>query len=100
MFPIPNKQHKEREEKHYQSTQKNLQSKKKLTKRKVNTNQRNKKGAKFVVFIKFVLKYLDNFVRQCLEFLRTQPVFDLLKTKMQNLSLLANLVSKHKIDYK
>lgn len=102
MFPIPNKQHKEREreEKHYQSTQKNLQSKKELTKRKVNTNQRNKKGAKFVVFIKFVLKYLDNFVRQCLEFLRTQPVFDLLKTKMQNLSLLANLVSKHKIDYK
>lgn len=54
----------------------------------MNTNQRNKKGAKFVVFIKFVLKYLDNFVRQCLEFLRTQPVFDLLKTKMQNLSLL------------
>lgn len=66
----------------------------------MNTNQRNKKGAKFVVFIKFVLKYLDNFVRQCLEFLRTQPVFDLLKTKMQNLSLLANFVSKHKIDYK
>lgn len=31
MFPIPNKQHKEREreEKHYRSTQKNLQSKKK-----------------------------------------------------------------------
>lgn len=103
MFPIPiNKQHKKRERERkniIKVHKKNLQSKKKLTKRKVNTNQRNKKGAKFVVFIKFVLKYLDNFVRQCLEFLRTQPVFDLLKTKMQNLSLLANLVSKHKIDY-
>lgn len=105
MFPIPiNKQHKKRERERGKTlskyTKKTYKVKKKLTKRKVNTNQRNKKGAKFVVFIKFVLKYLDNFVRQCLEFLRTQPVFDLLKTKMQNLSLLANLVSKHKIDYK
>lgn len=101
MFPIPNKRHKKRERgKTLSKYTKKLKVKKKLTKRKVNTNQRNKKGAKFVVFIKFVLKYLDNFVRQCLEFLRTQPVFDLLKTKMQNLSLLANLVSKHKIDYK
>lgn len=103
MFPIPiNKQHKKRERERkniIKVHKKTYKVKKKLTKRKVNTNQRNKKGAKFVVFIKFVLKYLDNFVRQCLEFLRTQPVFDLLKTKMQNLSLLANLVSKHKIDY-
>lgn len=75
MFPIPiNKQHKKRERERkniIKVHKKTYKVKKKLTKRKVNTNQRNKKGAKFVVFIKFVLKYLDNFVRQCLEFLRT-----------------------------
>lgn len=50
MFPIPiNKQHKKRERERkniIKVHKKNLQSKKKLTKRKVNTNQRNKKRGK------------------------------------------------------
>lgn len=49
MFPIPINKHtkRERERKNIIKVhKKNLQSKKKLTKRKVNTNQRNKKRGK------------------------------------------------------
>lgn len=49
MFPIPiNKQHKkrEREEKHYQSTQKNLQSKKKINKEKGEYKSKKQKRGK------------------------------------------------------